>query len=450
MIKGLRIPIAIGIDALPTIPVKTSFGISSIAFAWRLTMRFCLLIIFSLMAIGCNSDPRCRRETALLRAEILDLEDKYYLLKSENESLLASQGISSETYLGESYPSDSYLGNQSFEQPQAYYTDTGEPYYPMVDGEQLVADEITYEDQQPNADINLAPDDSITPLMGDQIQGNRLDSVDDATSIVQLDAPANDNDLLYNATSRTPEPDWLDPSSDMNLLLDAPEVSSIDMEIGYDQSKPILDVTEVVINRSASMGHDTDGYPGDEGLDLLIQTRTADGRNELVAGDLTVSVIDPEQTGERQRIGLWKFLSEETKLFFANNELESYGILLHLPWEQQTPVSKKLMVHVRFSTPDGREMTTSSEIRITPPPGDYSPNEPSVIGWTKRDSRWISGTGTRMRSPRPRAVTNPRNVRWQRGNSSNQARSATPTVQRTTPAVPTKAQIRKPAWRPIR
>ena len=55
-------------------------------------MRFYLLTILCALALGCNSDPNCRRETALLRSEILDLEDKYYLLKSERDALLQSQG----------------------------------------------------------------------------------------------------------------------------------------------------------------------------------------------------------------------------------------------------------------------------------------------------------------------------------------------------------------------
>ena len=37
---------------------------------------FGLFLFLMLVAVGCNADPRCRRETALLRAEILDLEDK--------------------------------------------------------------------------------------------------------------------------------------------------------------------------------------------------------------------------------------------------------------------------------------------------------------------------------------------------------------------------------------
>ena len=41
---------------------------------------------FVLFSIGCNADPSCRRETALLRAEILDIEDKYAVLQSRYES----------------------------------------------------------------------------------------------------------------------------------------------------------------------------------------------------------------------------------------------------------------------------------------------------------------------------------------------------------------------------
>lgn len=431
-------------------------------------MRLFLLITFCLLAIGCNSDPRCRRETALLRSEILDLEDKYYLLKSENDSLRAGQGI----------VNDSYISGSPIEgEPvQSYYTDTGEPYYPIVersqistDGQIVYDDEITYDEgvyqgetadqlyqaeMQPSG-INLAPNEIITPAVGDNYDRQTNSLLNEMPSVLPSEdlSPSRDFELpddLDSDMSNLLEGPSEDVNEDLNILLSAPEVATNNLEIGYDQSQPVREVTEVLINRSATMGKDVDGLPGDEGLDLLIQTKTADGRIELVAGELTVSVIDPQQPAARQRIGLWKFLPEESRLFFANSELGSYGILLHLPWDQQTPVNRKLIVHVRFMTPDGRSLATSSEVRITPPPANYSPEDPDVTGWTRRDSRWIPNLDARMKSPRPRsfATEAPSQVQWQKGGVSN--RNQRSNIRRTTPAIPAKAQIQKPAWRPIR
>jgi len=201
----------------------------------------------------------------------------------------------------------------------------------------------------------------------------------------------------------------------------------------------------VIINDAATRGHDVDGNPGDEGLDLLIQPRSADGQIQLVAGQLTVSVIDPNEAPEQQRIGLWKFLASETELFFANDELGSYGILLHLPWDQQTPINRKLIVHVRYLTPDGRTLTTSSEVQITPPVPNYSPHDPLVSGWTKRDSRWIPGLAKKLQAAK---TSNWQNRQSASSPSTNPGRANSGI--RLTPARPAKATISKPAWRPIR
>lgn len=50
------------------------------------------ICIITSVAIGCNSDPRGRRELALMRSEIMDLEDKYYALKSRHERTLKELG----------------------------------------------------------------------------------------------------------------------------------------------------------------------------------------------------------------------------------------------------------------------------------------------------------------------------------------------------------------------
>ena len=48
-----------------------------------------ILIGSVLLAAGCNRDPGCQRTIGLLRAEKLELEDEYFLLKSKYEQALA-------------------------------------------------------------------------------------------------------------------------------------------------------------------------------------------------------------------------------------------------------------------------------------------------------------------------------------------------------------------------
>ena len=486
-------------------------------------MRFYLLTIMCLLAIGCNSDPNCRRETALLRSEILDLEDKYYLLKSERDALAQSQGYVEEQFYADSQPIQGspipidaqFLGHETYSQPiydqpysegivyddglgydqgvayadgQGYYVDTGEPYYgePVYSQPTYAATaygdpDIVYENDSrfqgglPNgfpgtfqgqivdgaiyggqptlaqptlaeptlaqptlaqSKLKLAPDDSILPLYsGDEIGEMESDSyIEDFDLEPGLDPQTN--------------------SQELDVLLEPPR----DIDVGFDpgQNTNAQEVTEIVINRLATHGHDIDGIPGDEGLDLLIQPRSSDGQVQLIPGELTVSVIDPTQSTDKQRIGLWKFVESETELFFANNELGSYGILLHLPWDQETPVSKKLTVHVRFIPSGGETFETAAEIRIDPPQPNYSPDDPMVTGWTRSDKRWNTELGSSVKRSRSSGSSG---SDWIRRRDSSPARAQVKTViepprtqlpRRRIEAIPAKATINKPAWRPTR
>ena len=140
-----------------------------------------------------------------------------------------------------------------------------------------------------------------------------------------------------------------------------------------------------MVNRSGTSGQDLDGSHGDEGLNLLLQTKDSKGQIVLQGGELTVSLIDPKQ---RQRIGFWRFLAGETELFFVDRNQNTDGILLHLPWDESVPQRARLLVHVQFVTDDGRTLTTSSDVLIKPPTRDYSPDDPLVINWTQSDARW--------------------------------------------------------------
>ena len=138
-------------------------------------------------------------------------------------------------------------------------------------------------------------------------------------------------------------------------------------------------------------GQDVNDSPGDDGLNLLLQTKDANGQIVLHAGELTVSLIDPKQ---RQRVGFWRFLAGETELFFVDQNENTDGILLHLPWDESVPRRARLLVHVSFITQDGRTLTTSNDVLIKPPTADYSPEDPTVINWTQQDARWGDSSGS--------------------------------------------------------
>jgi hypothetical protein len=412
-------------------------------------MRFLLAILLCFLAVGCRSDQRCQRQTALLRAEILDLEDKYYSLKAKHE---ANGGVvTNDTYYeGEVIYDGGVIqgeGSQSYNEGDVIYE--GEVFYGSTD---------QYGNPLENGVILGAP----------ETNGQVISTPLDSPGTIIDSQPAISSGSTRSGSSSVVEPrtePQADPQSEtLPTIEDSETPEELPVPNTNDQSGLQINspgspdsITDIQVNASSTRGRDIDGNPGDEGLDLLIQPITANGSIEHQAGELAVSLIDPAQTPDRQRVGLWKFLTDETKLFFANDQQGNKGILLHLPWDQSTPVNENLVLHIRFLTPDGRTLKTTSNIRINPPSPNYSPDDPLIAGWTQSDSRWEAPgsnsdaiAGSDWRQQINQQVIPPR-------------RSSVPAIQASTsrsfnsrsrsnprePAI-SKSPVEKPTWRPIR
>jgi hypothetical protein len=432
-------------------------------------MRLSLLVIsICLFALGCNSDPRCRRETALLRSEILDLEDKYYLLKSKYEATTGYNA--SDQMYGEPYYSDGQIIDGQIIDGQIIgstirnESPTQEQYAngQVVDGgifyDGVIYDELSYQRGIESGDIvfqssgGTANDYNSNPI---DLSPN-TDSYSNAAS-VQADGYGQ-----LNLESGAGESDMVDQNLDNYPSLEGPESSLTssgqDLSVGYETSDTQSPITEIQINRQVTRGRDVDGMPGHEGIDLLVQAKTADGQIKLQTGELVVKVIDPQLPKSDELIGLWSFTESDVPLFFANDEIGSHGVLLHLPWEEATPTNSRLIVNVRFTMPDGRVLNTSSDIRIEPPSSNYSPDDPVVAGWTKRDERWIidndavQGDWRENQSPRSQRTRNMESnsvvssVNQNPGGSQIHFEPSRPKVR----ATPAKAVIEQPRWRPVR
>ncbi len=283
-----------------------------------------ILLLFSCVLCGCKSDPLARRETSLLRAEILDLEDQYYEMKSKYESTLRQ--------LREC---------------------RGEPI------DQMDSD-IIYEDY--------------TPMDGEIIE---------YSDGIIIESPSS-NPSIQPSVDPTITPEELPPGNrGANLDFDQLEIQE-NQSVQFTNN---VNAEKLRIHSTETHGQDVDGQPGDEGLVLLVQP--TDGNGQVIASPaaMTVSILDPQAVETKQRIGLWRFEPAEIELF-TNANSGNRGILLHLPWNQNLPQSGNLLVFVRYTTDDGRDLETSSQIRINPPSEDYSKEDPVVVSWTQQGKRW--------------------------------------------------------------
>ena len=138
----------------PGFPLKESQVFFSLAPTGD-TMRFLtttVLFFVAVLTCGCRSNTtslQCERETALLRAEILDLEDKYYALKSQYESspIAGSTTVTNAGYVGSgvitSQAAPVYVDSQTYGTPMVH----GEVIQGGVIQGGVIQGDVIYEDQ---------------------------------------------------------------------------------------------------------------------------------------------------------------------------------------------------------------------------------------------------------------------------------------------------------------
>jgi hypothetical protein len=331
----------------------------------------CILIASS----GCQTTTvQCQREMALLRAEILDLEDKYYALQAQHRTALAdgsgavvSQGV---------------IGNGIIEGSRIVGSPTVIEGYPEISGDVIYTDEVIVgSSMMPTGEVYYEgqPVRNGQPIMTPGVIQNAP----------TLAPTPNSNDLPIESAptlepSTTTE-DQTDPSSvtgDQALLLP----DDTEFEVGYENLElSIAEVDRIEIVSQATRGKNLDESPGDDGIEVMIQTLDVNQKFIDASGELTVTVRD-QQLGE---IGKWTFLPKELQLFLSRDEFDNTGILLHLPWTGQVPVSDVVDVRAKMLI-NGIEYIATMKLKINPPTSMAT--KEAVVGWTASDRRWLTGS----------------------------------------------------------
>ena len=436
-----------------------------------------VLLVGCILLSGCRSSMRNNRETALLRAEILDLEDQYYALKARCES--AERALNDQGYSVPIIGSDEVIVDEGFVDDVPYYE--GEVIYDdQYDNELIIDDPVINGTPETNeymhtrgfrklfessptstterrvlfprlaswfgfADRSAPPSNRRQPLSG----WNRFSSsgytgdglvqrapsnrgMDNSIPDLVIEEPEFNQDVVINAPleSRSREPFDATPLLGDEDGYSQPAIEGPEIKVPFTPGS-LDSPVDVVINTRITRGENIDGLPGDEGLVLLLQPKSKSGNVILDHGKLSVSLIDAKAAQGSQRIGLWKFTSNELALFTADDDPSAkgeQGYLLHLPWDRTRPQSEQVELFVRYETSTGQTLETRNSITISPPGQNYSADSPLVAGWTKRDSS------------------------WQREDSaSGQANHTTTPVRdrSAVPAIPASTSSR-PRWRPNR
>ena len=491
-------------------------------------MRLLIIIVMAAATLGCRTtDSSSRREIALLRTEILDLEDQYYLLKSRcaadgvavegndlgysgyAEGAVVSHG---ETYI-DGYPDqyhsvgpvhsncncpecgrviyDAPSQHIQWEQPlgsELYYPEASlaepTPQPILTEGEEVPGREIVDPLGQPFdeapagsvlpessqhisprrhnqhsneraresrtatqgfkpdprfSDLSVNPSLEIEPnrrssegwVQNQRPRRNNVDfeqqagTVGDEWGRARVQERGFDRSLTRNQLDSASSTRWQQASTQRRIAnnrqdsyslssqplddrylpnreLDAISDLSEQTERGRIESRS---VSQIFIDPEYTYGRDFNNDGEQDGISILIQPLDEQGNVVATAADLVVSLIDPAEIGEKQRIGLWKYESYQAESF-VSNQRGRRGLVLELPWQRRVPANDRLLVFVRYTTPRGERLETSFDVRVDPPNTGYDSGiGDNVANRSDREFRSIPTTaGNPIEVPKWRPV----------------------------------------------
>jgi hypothetical protein len=325
-------------------------------------MKACNLICAALVMVasaGCAA--RLRREIDELEREATYLEDRVNQLQYSNqecrESLESSQRENESLLRG--VPADSRR-------------DTGKPRRGTgVDLSPPVVEVPGFEGPP-----EIQPFDPNVPegVRGRDVQANEADDPDDSTS---------DDDARKPAAGVGPKlkPRGFDNPSDEPPPLFKEKTADAAPGGAADPGDGDEIVRRITLNRSLTGGHDIDGRPGDEGVMVVIEPLDAEGELIEVAGDVSVTLLDPAQKGNAAQVAQWEFTATEAAKYLKRTPMGD-GLHFTMRWPHSPPVNHALDLYVKYTTPDGRELRAEKQIEVDPPQGASA-----AKSWTRSHAR---------------------------------------------------------------
>jgi hypothetical protein len=141
-------------------------------------------------------------------------------------------------------------------------------------------------------------------------------------------------------------------------------------------------VERIALNAELCAGYSADDRPGDDGIVLLLEPRDAQGKVVAAAAPVSVVVLDPDPAlvGNQARVDRWDLTPRQVASTHGTSDAGE-GFFLELPWHNGLPRHDHLAAFVRYTTDDGRQLETRTEIQIdlrsvAPPRPSQATREP--------------------------------------------------------------------------
>jgi hypothetical protein len=158
------------------------------------------------------------------------------------------------------------------------------------------------------------------------------------------------------------------PANDMELNLSRIEVptqlasSQGQAQLKIAAEKPSdMRIIEITFHPALSRAANFDDEPDDDGLYLVLQPKNVSGQVVLTPANLDIAVLDPSREGDAARISRWSYTAAEVKAKIQPTG-SNQGIHLTLPWNGPDPAADRVVVFVRYTFPDGRQVVNDKTL----------------------------------------------------------------------------------------
>jgi hypothetical protein len=314
-------------------------------------MKACYLTCAVLLAVACaGCASNRRRDVEQLERELRYLEDKVFLLESDNAQCcrdLESAHRENEALLRDAGKNGTRADSLNPARRGGQRLGGGAPILTPPD-------------------VVLPDDENVPPFEGPPVIQPPDPNVPEGESADEAAVPTDEPPPLFKEKTANLEPGANDVPLDSRGFL--------------GKEGP---VSQITLNRRLTGGHNIDGQPGDEGVMVVVEPLDAAGELIEAPGDISVVVLDPARQGDASRVARWDFTAAEAARHLKRTPMGD-GLHFTMPWPHSPPVNRTLTLYVRYTTSDGRQLQAEKQIEIDPP-GKIVPAESE---WTRTPSRF--------------------------------------------------------------
>lgn len=186
--------------------------------------------------------------------------------------------------------------------------------------------------------------------------------------------------VLKNFSSNASQPNATNkpaPANNLELNLSRIEVPNqlasnrsdrAQLKLGAEKPSDMR-IVELAFHPSLSRAANFDDQSDDDGLYLVLQPKNVEGQLVPTFGTLEIAVHDPAKMtqdgpNDSSRIGRWNYSANEVKSKFQPIG-SSQGIHLTLPWNGPDPEADRVLVFIRYTLPDGRQVPNEKTIFVS-------------------------------------------------------------------------------------